>query len=165
MSSVAAATLHTPVRTVACNSRACGHTAYPRSHCRLQFSCVKSPWFDATWIGRSIDDETVAAMEAMSAAPPPTDSNAKPLDLGGSRACSRAVAALSIAGRTRAEPPTRAMPMCTGERGEYHTMCFNGPLFARPVEIELDEPLELVGQPGQKDGERWWTIGVHSPAS
>mmetsp|Transcript_43031 Transcript_43031/g.133775 ORF Transcript_43031/g.133775 Transcript_43031/m.133775 type:complete len:255 (-) Transcript_43031:140-904(-) len=47
-----------------------------------------------------------------------------------------------------------------GERGEYHTMALAGPLYRRPVPLEAGEPLELVGQPGQKAGERWWTIGM-----
>ena len=49
------------------------------------FSCVKSPWFDASWVGRSLDADSLAAMEAMAAAPPPSDATAKPLDLGGER--------------------------------------------------------------------------------
>ena len=99
----------------------------------VRFSCVKSPWFDASWVGRTIDENTFAAMQAMAAAPP-AGSDAKALDLG-------------------------------GERGEYHTMCFDGPLYAHPVAMELeDEPTEIRDQPGQKAGERWWTIRVRSGA-
>ena len=68
------------------------------------------------------------------AAAPPAGSGAKALDLG-------------------------------GERGEYHTMCFDGPLYAHPVAMELeDEPTEIRDQPGQKAGERWWTIRVRPGA-
>jgi len=94
------------------------------------FSCVKSPWFDGSWIGRAIDAEVLAAMEAM--ASEEHGSAVKPLDLG-------------------------------GERGEYHTMCLGGPLYRTPVALPgggLGEPLELEGQPGQKAGERWWTINI-----
>lgn len=99
----------------------------------VRFSCVKSPWFDASWVGRTIDQETFAAMQAMAAAPP-AGSDAKALDLG-------------------------------GERGEYHTMCFDGPLYAHSVEMELeDEATEIRDQPGQKAGERWWTIRVRPVA-
>ena len=45
-----------------------------------------------------------------------------------------------------------------GERGEYHTMVLDGPLYARPVHVEGGAPAELEGQPGQKAGERWWTL-------
>ena len=100
----------------------------------VRFSCVKSPWFDASWVGRAIDADAVAAMQAMAAAPPAA-SDAKALDLG-------------------------------GERGEYHTMCFDGPLYAHPVAMELEEePAELRDQPGQKAGERWWTIRVRQAAT
>ena len=73
------------------------------------FSCVKSPWFSASWIGRRLDASTLEIMEAMAAARP-TD-GAKPLDLG-------------------------------GERGEYHTMVLDGPLYARPVHVEGGAPAE-----------------------
>ena len=45
-----------------------------------------------------------------------------------------------------------------------HTMCLGGPLYAQTVQpLEIGEPLELTKQPGQRDGERWWTLGL--PAS
>ena len=48
-----------------------------------------------------------------------------------------------------------------GERGEYHTMCLDGPLYTRPVQLgHAVAPRELEAQPGQKAGERWWTIGI-----
>ena len=94
---------------------------------RIVFSCVKSPWFDASWIGRCVDDASLAEMQAM-AASAPTDA-AMPLDLG-------------------------------GERGEYHTMCVDGPLYTRAVVPTMRPPTELLEQPGQKEGERWWTMGV-----
>ena len=99
----------------------------------VRFSCVKSPWFDASWVGRTLDKDTLATMQAMAAAPPAgSDANTKALDLG-------------------------------GERGEYHTMVFDGPLYAHPVPVELEvEPTEIGDQPGQKAGERWWTIRVRS---
>ena len=90
----------------------------------VMFSCVKSPWFDASWIGRSLDEGSLAEMRAMAASAP---ADAKPLDLG-------------------------------GERGEYHTMCIDGPLYAHAVAPAIRPPRELVGQPGQKEGERWWAM-------
>ena len=91
---------------------------------RIVFSCVKSPHFDASWIGRSVDEASLAELQAM-AVRAPTD--AEPLDLG-------------------------------GERGEYHTMCVDGPLYAHAVAVAARPPRELLGQAGQKDGERWWTM-------
>lgn len=94
---------------------------------RIVFSCVKSPWFDESWIGRAVDEASLAEMQAMAASTPV---DAQPLDLG-------------------------------GERGEYHTMCVDGPLFACAVTPPTARPpRELQGQPGQKEGERWWTLGV-----
>ena len=89
----------------------------------IVFSCVKAPWFDASWIGRRLDDATLAAMEAVAATE--RGDGVPALDLG-------------------------------GERGEYHTMVVDGPLYAHRVPLATGPPVELVGQPGQR--ERWWTI-------
>jgi len=104
---------------------------------QVVFFCVKSPWFDSSWIGRKLDDATLATMEAMAHAPPPgSPEGTAALDLG-------------------------------GERGEYHTMCLDGPLYRWAVTLEggMPLPMELTGEPGQKDGERWWTIGKVRPAT
>lgn len=45
------------------------------------FSCVKSPWFDSSWIGRAIDRRTLVALEAKAAEP--ERGGVEPLDLGG----------------------------------------------------------------------------------
>ena len=89
----------------------------------IVFSCVKAPWFDASWIGRRLDDATLAAMEAVAATE--RGDGVPALDLG-------------------------------GERGEYHTMVLDGPLYAHRVPLATGPPVELEGQPGQQ--ERWWTI-------
>ena len=44
----------------------------------MVFSCVKSPYFDASWIGRQLDPEALAEMKAM-----PVVGDGTPLDLGG----------------------------------------------------------------------------------
>ncbi|EOD12229.1 hypothetical protein EMIHUDRAFT_459699, partial [Emiliania huxleyi CCMP1516] len=95
------------------------------------FSCVKSPWFEAGWVGRQLDAAAVYELETLAAqpeAPAAAGEQVKPLDLG-------------------------------GERGEYHTMCLDGPLYGRRVAVTLTQPLELQSQPGQREGERWWTLG------
>lgn len=89
---------------------------------QVVFSCVKSPWFDGNWIGRSLSRETLRVMQEKV--------QSLDLDLG-------------------------------GERGEYHTMCLDGPLYLWAVQAELDAPRELEAQPGQKEGERWWVMAVH----
>lgn len=68
------------------------------------FSCVKSPWFDASWIGRRLDAAILEEMEAMAAATP--EEGVKPLDLGGERGeCMPLLPSLNLANRT--PHPTR----------------------------------------------------------
>lgn len=98
-----------------------------KEHFCVVFSCVKSPWFDASWIGRHLDNASIEEMQSMAVSQP---ADAKPLDLG-------------------------------GERGEYHTMCVDGPLYAHGIMPTMLQPArELLGQPGQKEGERWWTMDI-----
>lgn len=104
----------------------CLHQLLAERFC-VVFSCVKSPWFDSSWIGRVLDESVLETMMAMASTS--QEGDFKPLDLG-------------------------------GERGEYHTMCLDGPLFSRAVPLLVGEPSELDAQPGQKPGERWWTLGV-----
>ena len=54
----------------------------------IVFSCVKAPWFDATWIGRRLDDATLAAMEAVAATE--RGDGVLALDLGGIDSASHA---------------------------------------------------------------------------
>lgn len=39
-----------------------------------------------------------------------------------------------------------------GENGEYHTFCFDGPLFSRPISYTLGEPLHISHDIGLDDG-------------
>ena len=39
-----------------------------------------------------------------------------------------------------------------GENGEYHTFCFDGPLFSRPISYTLGEPLHISNDIGLDDG-------------
>ncbi|MGB1295715.1 MAG: diphthine--ammonia ligase [Flavobacteriales bacterium] len=41
-----------------------------------------------------------------------------------------------------------------GEHGEFHTFCFDGPIFKSPVEFELEKPIyKTYPNPSQQDGE------------
>lgn len=46
----------------------------------------------------------------------------------------------------------------SGERGEYHTLCLDGPLHRRRVELRNVTARELEGRAGQKEGQRWWVL-------
>ncbi len=41
-----------------------------------------------------------------------------------------------------------------GENGEYHTLCYGGPLFSRPVPFALGEPFLFSHEVGMEDGSR-----------
>ncbi len=77
------------------------------------FTCVKSPFFDKSWIGRRLDDQALEELELL-ASDEISENDAldgkKPLDVA-------------------------------GERGEYHTMCIDGPLYKHQIQFEImDEP-------------------------
>ena len=71
---------------------------------------MEAPWFDASWIGRRLDDATLVAMEAVAATE--RGDGVPALDLG-------------------------------GERGEYHTMVLDGPLYAHRVPLVTGPAVEL----------------------
>jgi len=129
------------------------------------FSCVKSPWFDASWIGRRLDAATLEAMEAMAAAAP--EEGVKPLDLGGERGECMLLPSPDLANphTTLASNASPSLPDARSMARADHTMCLGGPLYAQTVQpLEIGEPLELTKQPGQRDGERWWTLGLPTPS-
>ena len=47
-----------------------------------------------------------------------------------------------------------------GERGEYHTIVVDGPMYNKGKHVVLcnQEASELHGRAGQKEDERWWTF-------
>lgn len=72
------------------------------------FSCVKSPFFDESWIHRKLDQKAIQDMKdiiAKGLTKDQIDSGIQPLDL-------------------------------CGECGEYHTMCTFGPLYRHRVEMK-----------------------------
>ena len=67
------------------------------------------------------------------------------------------VQALDLGGIDSASRPRhRRDSSRAGERGEYHTMVLDGPLYAHRIPLAPGPPVELEGQPGQR--ERWWAI-------
>lgn len=89
---------------------------------QIVFTCVKSPFFDESWIGRSLDAGAVEEMKR---------NVGDGLDLG-------------------------------GEKGEYHTMVVNGPLYTEAV-VVTGRARELERQWGQPEGQRWWVLDVPEP--
>lgn len=71
------------------------------------FTCVKSPFFDASWIGRELNQKALEEMQLIADEGQKIGLE-KPLDLA-------------------------------GERGEYHTMVIDGPLYKKRVEFETNE--------------------------
>ena len=90
------------------------------------FSCVKSPFFDGSWINRKLDWEAVDEMKVIierGLTADQIESGVKPLDL-------------------------------CGERGEYHTMVIGGPLYDEHIEIDSNcEPMMEAIENGK--GTKW----------
>ncbi len=103
------------------------------------FTCVKSPFFDKSWIGRKLDDQALKELELIASEEISEEERLdgkKPLDVA-------------------------------GERGEYHTMCIDGPLYKHQVRIDImDEPKQqdLVSRTRWKgnihNADRIWTISL-----
>jgi uncharacterized protein (TIGR00290 family) len=93
------------------------------------YSCVKSPFFDGSWINRVLDEDAIHEMQVISTKGV-KDGLEKPLDLG-------------------------------GERGEYHTMCVNGPLYKKRVSLEVNP------EPYREDikGGTHWVGNIHNADS
>jgi len=100
------------------------------------FSCVKSPWFDESWCGSTLNMDTFQKMEGTSKNYKETiqpnwhsrDPRRKPLDLG-------------------------------GENGEYHTMVLDGPMYKHGIDIVLTKLKKNITEPAEEGEEkdRWWT--------
>jgi len=84
----------------------------------------------------------------------------------------KTLAILKAMSKEKVSPESSHMPLdLGGERGEYHTMCINGPLYDRPVEIRmLEKPIEEVRDEAERKKKGWqgnihfaqrlWTIAV-----
>ena len=64
-----------------------------------------------------------------------------------------------LAARPMVEGGAKALDL-GGERGEYHTMCLDGPLYRWPIKLAESQgrPRELEAMAGQKEGDRWWSL-------
>lgn len=103
------------------------------------YSCVKSPFFDASWINRKLDRIALEDMKKIISSgltPEQINDGVKPLDL-------------------------------CGERGEYHTMCIGGPLYKSKIRLEVnDEPnMQMTKQTTKWEGNIHnssciWTISL-----
>lgn len=45
----------------------------------------------------------------------------------------------------------------SGEKGEYHTMCLDSPIYLRRISLIGVKGRELAGRPGQ-GSEKWWVL-------
>ena len=93
------------------------------------YTCVKSPFFDGSWINRRLDDKAMKEMQQISEQGI-KEGLEKPLDLG-------------------------------GERGEYHTMCINGPFYKERVVLDTNN------EPCREDikGGTHWKGNIHNADS
>jgi len=105
------------------------------------FSCVKSPFFDGSWINRTLNEDALAEMMIMTQ----RDLTNKEIEHG-----------------------MKPLDLC-GERGEYHTMCIDGPLYRRKVVLQVNtEPDKEILQEGTKwkgnihNTDILWTISLNS---
>ena len=94
------------------------------------FSCVKSPFFDGSWINRKLDRQALEEMKGIincGLTPNQLEAGIKPLDL-------------------------------CGERGEYHTMCVNGPTYQKRIDIRINP------EPNREDiqNETKWRGNIHN---
>uniref|UniRef100_A0A7S4KAS3 Diphthine--ammonia ligase n=1 Tax=Odontella aurita TaxID=265563 RepID=A0A7S4KAS3_9STRA len=109
-----------------------------RENFTVLFSCVKQPWFDESWCGRALDERAIEEMTTMSEAPASLEDGVDAVEL-------------------HPKDPRRLPLDLGGEQGEYHTMCIDGPLYSRPIELELGRPKRTVTEPAKEGEERWWT--------
>uniref|UniRef100_A0A7S4B8Y6 Diphthine--ammonia ligase n=1 Tax=Chrysotila carterae TaxID=13221 RepID=A0A7S4B8Y6_CHRCT len=123
------------------------------------FSCVKSPWFDASWIGRRLDESGVEQLAAMAAATPHVKSEGEGTQRHGidlENGISNGVSAAASGDKQR---DGAHMPLdLGGERGEYHTMVLNSPLFIQPVRLAKASAYEIIESCGKPESQRWWAI-------
>eukprot|EP00569_Conticribra_weissflogii_P019747 CAMPEP_0171426912 /NCGR_PEP_ID=MMETSP0881-20121228/4282_1 /TAXON_ID=67004 /ORGANISM="Thalassiosira weissflogii, Strain CCMP1336" /LENGTH=284 /DNA_ID=CAMNT_0011946497 /DNA_START=11 /DNA_END=865 /DNA_ORIENTATION=- len=102
---------------------------------RIMFSCVKSPFFDGSWIGRMLDRNALEEMKVIADRKLTEDEK---------------------------ESGVKELDLC-GERGEYHTMCVDGPLYRWEVMLEREERAKEIVMESKWEGnihnaKKIWTI-------
>ncbi|EED88728.1 predicted protein [Thalassiosira pseudonana CCMP1335] len=97
----------------------------------IVYSCVKAPFFDGSWINRSLDRDAFDEMKAI-------------VDRGLSD--------------EEVERGVKPLDLC-GERGEYHTMCIDGPLYNKRVVVEVNR------EPLREDLKTNWQGNIHNADS
>ena len=103
------------------------------------FSCVKSPFFDGNWINRVLDQATLAELKRMA-------------DKGLTD--------------EQIQSGLKPLDLC-GERGEYHTMVVNGPIYSSKVAIDSNDVPHMEERQSKWKGnihnaDRIWTISLKS---
>lgn len=74
------------------------------------FSCVKAPFFDESWINRRLDRPAIGEMKSI---------------------INRGLT------QDQLKNGIKPLDLC-GERGEYHTMCIDGPLYSKKVILRIN---------------------------
>mmetsp|Transcript_8437 Transcript_8437/g.17560 ORF Transcript_8437/g.17560 Transcript_8437/m.17560 type:complete len:320 (+) Transcript_8437:160-1119(+) len=116
------------------NREECLTTLILQENYEVVFSCVKSPWFDASWCGRTIDQGAFREMAVMSEGVAFDESE--------------------MVGWGAKDP--RRLPLdLGGENGEYHSMVLNGPLYKYGIEITAasDEDDGATDRDPKQDGD------------
>mmetsp|Transcript_3937 Transcript_3937/g.8685 ORF Transcript_3937/g.8685 Transcript_3937/m.8685 type:complete len:273 (+) Transcript_3937:156-974(+) len=104
------------------------------------FTCVKAPFFDGSWINRSLDENALKEMQDI------VNRKLETNDEGGE-------------GEEKVE---KKLPLdLAGERGEYHTMCVNGPFYNKRVVMDVN------AEPHREDirGGTHWKGNIHNADS
>jgi diphthamide synthase (EF-2-diphthine--ammonia ligase) len=147
------------------NREECLKTLVVEEGYEIVFSLVKSPWFDESWCGKRLDEETLRIMMTMCEGVAFEESEM--IDWGAK------------------DPRRKPLDLC-GENGEYHSMVLDGPLYKHGIEItgaaeadnDMDQdtlaendgddnnsrqkivPIQLtavVSGPAKNGKDRWWT--------
>ena len=116
------------------------------------YSCVKSPWFNASWIGRRLDPQALREMELI---------NHQLQEQQQQQDSSNATATTT--------PTTTKLLDLGGENGEFHTMCLDGPMYQQALVFANNDSSKnnntpvvtskaLYQCPGQAEQESWWVL-------
>lgn len=114
----------------------CLRTLVLENRCHIIFSCVKSPWFDASWCGRTLDE--AALYEMMGICQGQGD---------------RVSFMEDEMNEWGAKDPRRIPLDLGGENGEYHSMVLDGPLYRHRIALRTKTAAHKNGDGDKKDDE------------